>query len=96
MGTLVGPGWWCGRVSGQGCIPGSPGVSYPFCNTSLPIEDRVNNLLSQLSLAEKLGLIGGDTTYNTCASRARSVLAAGLSRGGFHLSTSSCRGGRVS
>lgn len=44
----------------QACAPGGNTTSLPFCNTSLPIDVRISDLLSRMTLNEKLGqLVGG-------------------------------------
>eukprot|EP00051_Salpingoeca_urceolata_P005045 m.69906 g.69906 ORF g.69906 m.69906 type:complete len:794 (+) comp14022_c0_seq3:229-2610(+) len=35
------------------CVPGSPGLKFPFCNSSLPVENRVKDFIGRLSLAQK-------------------------------------------
>eukprot|EP00039_Didymoeca_costata_P006293 m.88967 g.88967 ORF g.88967 m.88967 type:complete len:909 (-) comp13199_c0_seq1:177-2903(-) len=50
----------------QACLPGSNESSLPFCNMSLPLEDRVADLVQRMQLNEKvtqlIGGIGGGTT----------------------------------
>ena len=43
-----------------GCLPGNVSAGLPFCNSSLPVAARVYDLVSRLTLKEKLGLLGGD------------------------------------
>jgi beta-D-xylosidase 4 len=38
--------------SGQGCLPGGPATSLPFCNTSLPVPVRVADLIGRLVSAQ--------------------------------------------
>ena len=38
------------------CAPGSPSQGLPFCNPVLPVESRVDDLLSRFSAADKVGL----------------------------------------
>ena len=37
------------------CAAGSPGAKLPFCDASKPLDDRVADLVSRLTLAEKIG-----------------------------------------
>ena len=67
-----------GPSSGVSCLPNGPAAGLPFCNASLPTDARVANLLSLLSLPEKLSLLGGDTNFNTCP-----LLDAGVARLGI-------------
>lgn len=43
---------------GFACLDGDPTVGLPMCNPSLPVEDRVANLVSLLTTEEKIGLTG--------------------------------------
>ena len=60
--------WMCsgsGLPSGYvcGCLRDGPAALLPFCNTSLSLYDRVWNLIHQLSLQEKQGLLGSDLVH---------------------------------
>ena len=44
------------------CLPGSAGHGMKFCDHSLPIPARVADLVANLSLSEKAGLLGAGTT----------------------------------
>jgi beta-D-xylosidase 4 len=61
---------------GHACLP--PNGQWPFCNTSLSVEERVAWLLSNLTTLEKLGLIGADPAYNACP-----LVDAGVARLGI-------------
>jgi hypothetical protein len=39
------------------CVHGSKGADLPFCNTSLPIDDRVRDLISRIRTADKPNLL---------------------------------------
>ena len=38
-----------------GCLPGNISAGFPFCDPKLPIAERVADLVSRLSLDEKIG-----------------------------------------
>jgi beta-glucosidase-like glycosyl hydrolase len=41
----------------RGCEPGSPGIGLPFCDSSLPVDSRVSDLISRLSFDEKVSML---------------------------------------
>ena len=43
-----------------GCLPGNVSSGLPFCDASLPLFSRVQDLVTRLSLKEKILLLGGD------------------------------------
>jgi hypothetical protein len=43
-----------------GCLPGNISASKPFCDASRPIAERVANLVSLLTLDEKIGFLSAD------------------------------------
>jgi hypothetical protein len=47
-----------------GCLPNNVSASLPFCDNSLPVANRVTDLLSRLSVDEMLGMIGADTVFD--------------------------------
>ncbi len=47
-----------------GCLPNNVSASLPFCDNSLPVANRVTDLLSRLSVDEMLGMIGADTVLD--------------------------------
>lgn len=54
-----------GVPNSHGCL--DPSVrGLPFCNPSLPVADRVADILSRLSLAEKISLTGSRPSSDTC------------------------------
>jgi hypothetical protein len=63
-----------------GCLPGNVSHHMKFCNRSLPIGERVADLLANLTLKEKAGLLGAGTT--TCA-----FMDAGVQRLGIPVYT---------
>lgn len=63
-----------------GCLPGNVSHHMKFCNRSVPIEERVADLLANLTLKEKAGLLGAGTT--TCA-----FMDAGVERLGIPVYT---------
>eukprot|EP00911_Craspedida_sp_UC1_P000898 UC1_evm1s685 len=44
-----------------GCLPGNVSSHRKFCNTSLPIEARLDDLVAALTLDEKIGLMSADS-----------------------------------
>ena len=51
---------------GQACL--TPATSaLPFCNPALPLESRLSDLISRLTLAEKIGLSGTMPNTDMCA-----------------------------
>jgi beta-D-xylosidase 4 len=50
----------------------------PYCDASLSIDERVQDLLSQLTLAEKVMLISPDPSKNTCACHTKSIPRIGF------------------
>ncbi len=53
--------------------------SYPYCNTSLPIDARLDNLLSLLNLTEKVALISAQPSLgNTCRCHTSGISRIGL------------------
>jgi beta-glucosidase-like glycosyl hydrolase len=62
-----------------GCLNIS--ASYPFCNWSLPIEKRIEDLISRLTLTEKLNLMGANTVttgVGSCTCMDSGVLRLGI------------------
>lgn len=47
-----------------GCLPGNVSASLPFCNYNLSINERIDDLISRLTLDEKLSFMGADTRMN--------------------------------
>lgn len=64
------------QPSGHACLGGNS--SWPFCNTALSIEDRVEWLIQNLTTQEKLGLIGANGAYNPCPLVDFGVLRLGI------------------
>lgn len=48
------------------CLDPALRYTAPFCNASLPVEERIANLLGQLTLAEKIALTGSGPWPDTC------------------------------
>ena len=63
-----------------GCLPGNISAHMKFCDATAPVTERVADLLSNLTLAEKAGLLGAGTT--TCA-----FMDAGVERLGIPVYT---------
>ena len=51
--------------NGQGCVTPET-KALPYCNTSLPIEERITNLLSYFDVAGLVSLISPDTEEGGC------------------------------
>jgi len=49
----------------HGCLS-STAQRLPYCNSQLPYEERVDDLVGRLSLEEKIGLISSVPDYATC------------------------------
>ena len=61
------------------CAPHSAGASLPFCNTSLSIDERVDDFIGRLSLEEKVALIGPDPSLgSTCNDHTAGVARLGV------------------
>jgi hypothetical protein len=45
-----------------GCLPGNISAGFPFCDPTLTVAERVKDLVSRLSLDEKIGFV----THATC------------------------------
>lgn len=54
------PNYWV-----YGCSEGNVSYGLPFCNISLSIDARVDDLVSRLTLDEKLGILGPDPNSGT-------------------------------
>jgi len=63
----------------QGCLT-DVAKALPYCNPSLSFDQRVDSLLSILTLDEKISLISPDETYNTCPVVVSDVPRVGLPR----------------
>jgi len=66
-----------------GCLPGNVSHALPFCDPSLAVAQRVADLVSRLSLEEKLGLLGPDTTdtgVGSCSDMDAGVARLGIPR----------------
>jgi hypothetical protein len=46
----------------QMCLRGDPGIvhGWPFCNHTLPVAQRVEDLIGRMALEEKVGMMGAD------------------------------------
>lgn len=62
--------------SGHACLP--PNDAWPFCNTSMSVAERVAWLVKNLTLPEKLGLIGADPKFDVCAFKELGVPRFGI------------------
>jgi hypothetical protein len=80
---------WCALVvlsvvaalpAEHACLPNGPASHMPFCDTSLQIPQRVENLIANLTFKEKSGLLGAGTT--SCA-----FMDAGVERLGIPVYT---------
>ena len=49
---------------GHACL--GVNAAWPFCNTSLSFDNRVEWLIQNLTILEKISLIGADAAYNAC------------------------------
>ena len=73
----------CVMVSGavpnyQGCID-PVSRSLPYCDASLALEQRISDLISRLSIEEKVGILGGDPALgDTCSVFNRPIPRLGL------------------
>ena len=69
------PNFWV-----YGCQPGNVSATLPFCDYNLPINERVNDLISRLDITEKLGLLGSDanTLVNNCNNMDHGVPRLGI------------------
>ena len=64
----------------HGCLPESVGASMQWCNFSLSHADRIKSLLSELTTAEKIGLLGPDPSFgSTCNDHTAGAPRVGLS-----------------
>eukprot|EP00164_Ancoracysta_twista_P003087 GFYU01004121.1.p1 GENE.GFYU01004121.1~~GFYU01004121.1.p1 ORF type:complete len:789 (-),score=304.22 GFYU01004121.1:39-2405(-) len=63
----------------QGCISDTA-KSFKYCDTSYSTEARVADLMSHLTLDEKLGLIGPDPKYGSCSCINKAIDRLGLPR----------------
>lgn len=63
-----------------GCLRGNISASLPFCDDALSIADRVKDLVSRLTLEEKIGVMSADskTGVNTCNMMGHGVLRLGI------------------
>lgn len=52
--------------------------SFPYCNESLTIDERLHNLISLLTLEEKIGAIAPDLDYETCVTHTKGSPRIGL------------------
>lgn len=51
---------------------------FPYCNQSLPIEERVQNLISLLTLEEKIAAIAPDLDFDTCTTHVKGAAHVGF------------------
>jgi hypothetical protein len=67
-------------VARRGCLPGNVSAHHKFCDHTLPTGERVADLVSQLSLEEKIGLMCADkhTRVSSC-----NMMSAGNKRLGI-------------
>eukprot|EP01079_Euglenida_sp_SAG-EU17-18_P009673 gene9673-1740_t len=49
----------------RGCITPNA-TALPYCNTAVPMADRVKDLVGRLTLAEKIGILGPEKGINPC------------------------------
>ena len=51
-----------------GCLPGNVSAKLPFCNASLTVSERLEDLVGRLTLDEKIGLLAADsaTKVSSC------------------------------
>ena len=62
----------------QGCVA-SAAVNLPYCNGTLPLSDRINDIMSRLTLIEKISLISPDPSVgNDCEMMTAPVDRIGL------------------
>ena len=63
-----------------GCLPNNVSSSFPFCNSSLPLSERITDLINRLTLEEKAGLLSPDlsTNVSTCNSMVHGVARLGI------------------
>eukprot|EP01043_Picozoa_sp_COSAG02_P093166 COSAG02_NODE_29707_length_564_cov_1.475269_1_plen_73_part_01 len=54
--TLADPGSMLPNGHVWGCLPGNISANHKFCDHTLPTAERLADLVSQLSLEEKIGL----------------------------------------
>ena len=56
-----------------GCLPGNVSAKLPFCNASLTVSERLEDLVGRLTLDEKIGLLAADsaTKVSSCNSELR-------------------------
>jgi hypothetical protein len=65
----------------HGCLPGSAGATMKWCNFALTHTERLASLLGELTIEEKMGLLGPDPTLgSTCNDHTAGVPRVGLSR----------------
>jgi beta-glucosidase-like glycosyl hydrolase len=64
-----------------GCLKGNVSANFPFCDHTLPLQGRVQDLLGRLTLTEKLGMLGPNTNGSHVGSC--SDMDAGVARLGI-------------
>jgi len=62
--------------NGQACLTGFD--HFDFCNTDLTIDERTRAFVRNLTMNEKIGLLGGDPEWNTCTLRQKPIPRLGL------------------
>ena len=63
-----------------GCLPGNVSAHLPFCDHTLAVEERIDDLLKRLTLEEKIGLLSADsrTQVSSC-----NMMSSGVERLGI-------------
>jgi len=52
--------------------------SFPYCNASLTVEERIQNLISLLTLEEKIQAIAPNLDYDTCSTHTKGAARVGF------------------
>ena len=78
--SIADPGSTLPNGHAWGCQPGNISAHHPFCDTKLSYEKRIENLVSLLSLEEKIGLMSADshTHVSSCNMMSSGCLRLGI------------------
>ena len=79
-GASADPGSTLPNGHAWGCLPGNVSAAHPFCDAKLPIAARIKDLLSLLSLEEKIGFMCADkhTHVDSCNMMSSGCLRLGI------------------